>query len=282
MSRSLHHVGPLVAVLLAGCGTEVPFAPYSHADPTGSPIALDARGGPGGSFCEDACFLPGMTVIHRGDMPVEEQSAPFTLIHGLLDFQPETWFPAHGHGGHTLYTLVEGSVTVHENGSQTVYGPGESYHHEPGQILAAGNLGDTRSIMAVAFVLPEGEDMITFHDSEHAGPELPPPGMLHNLAVGPVEPGSAFTVTQLVIDVEPGTWTPVHPHPGPSLVTVLEGAVTLRIPGQGDEVFASGDGWTQEPGQRAVLGNGGAENARLVGTYLVPDGKTLTEPNPGR
>jgi quercetin dioxygenase-like cupin family protein len=279
MSMKTPILACLVAVSLTACGSDGLLVPGAELLPTGSisPPTPATNGAPPRPLsCANGCLLPGITVVHRGEMPVVEQSGPFTLIHALLDFQPGTWFPAHAHGGPTLYTLVEGSVTVHEGESETEYGPGESYHHDPGQVLAAGNPGAGRSVMAVAFILPEGEDLVTFHHHDDAGSGLPPPETLHSLAVGPLEKGSPFTVIQLAIELEAGAWTPVHPHPGPSLVTVLEGEVILRVPGKGDESVSSGDGWTLPPDRSIILGNPGTASARLVGTYLVPEGERLT------
>jgi quercetin dioxygenase-like cupin family protein len=219
---------------------------------------------------------PGATVVHRAEMRVDELPAePFVLIHALLDFQPGTWFPAHEHGGPTLYTVVDGSVEVHDAGSITEYQAGQSYQHEAGRILAAGNLGDQPSAMAVAFVLMEGEELITFDHIGQAGAELPAPEISHLLTTRPLVRTAPFTVVQLVIALEPGTSTPLHSQPGPSLFTVLDGEVTLRTPGAGVQLVTTRDGWGLDVGQPAVVGNPGESTARFVGTYLVPVANAL-------
>ncbi len=257
------------AVGVAACTSDAPLSPdppLSHH----SAAALAPGGGP------NPLVLKMPTLVHRSEMSVEHPPEdPFLLIHVVLDFQPHTWFPAHVHGGPTLYTVVEGSVTVHEEGSTTEHHAGEGYEHDPAQVLAAGNSSDEPAAMAVAFVLPDGEEMITFEHHDDGEPELPPPGIMHDLAVGPLVRSSGFSVIQLVLELEPGTWAPAHVHPGPSLFTVLEGEIAHRSPRSEEQLLPRGEGWIVTAGEPTMIGNRGQENARVVGTYLVPKGESL-------
>lgn len=257
------------SLTLAACGADAPLA--LHTPALGHPEAA-AR-------AEGLALAPTSgTVVHRADIRVDPPPGPFTLVHAMLDFHPGTWFPAHVHGGPGLYTMVEGSVTVFENGAGTEYHAGDSYRQDPGQVLSAGNFGSLPASMAVAFVLPEGEDLITFHpgDDEHVG--MPFPDFAHTVETGPLTRSVPFSVVQFVIDLEPQTappaLLPARAHPGPSLVTVLTGEVIVRRAGEEEQVVAAGNGWVltqREPARVRATERG----ARLVATYLVPRGEVL-------
>jgi quercetin dioxygenase-like cupin family protein len=264
------------ALALAGCGADAPLAPLGPPAPdaANAPHAADAaRSAP---HARAPVHPGGGTVVYRAEMRVDDPPAgPFVLIHAMLEFQPGDWFPAHTHGGPALYTLVDGSVTVNDGGSETEYFAGDSYTHDPGQVLAAGNFGTSPSTMAVAFVLPEGEELITFHPSDGEHPGMPFPDITHVLATEPLTRAAPFSVVQRVVDLEPGGWTTAGSHPGPSLVTVLAGEVVLHRPGGEEEVVSAGQGWAltgREPAKVRATGN---TASRLVATYVVPRGEVL-------
>ena len=79
----------------------------------------------------------------------------------------------------------------------------------------------------------------------------------------------------MVLEFTPGAWTPVHVHGGPAYVTVLEGEMTLRMAGA-DQKFAAGEGWIDNPDEPHAAGNEGAAPARLVATFVLPNGATPT------
>jgi quercetin dioxygenase-like cupin family protein len=267
------------ALALAGCGVDTPLAPPAAdaADAGDVPdVAFAARSAP---HAGAPAHPGGATVVYRAEMRVDDPPAgPFALIHAMLEFQPGAWFPAHTHGGPALYTMVDGSVTVNDGDSETEYFAGDSYTHDPGQVLAAGNFGASPSTMAVAFVLPEGEELITFHpsDGEHAG--MPFPDITHVLATEPLTRPAPFNVVQRVVDLEPGSWTTAGSHPGPSLVTVLSGEVILHRPGGEEEVISAGQGWALTGREPAKVRATGHTTSRLVATHLVPRGEVLGGP----
>ncbi len=60
------------------------------------------------------------------------------------------------------------------------------------------------------------------------------------------------------------------------MATVLEGEVTLRENGSDEQTFAANEGWTMQPGQRYAAGNDTGATARLVLSFLLPEGADLT------
>jgi quercetin dioxygenase-like cupin family protein len=81
-------------------------------------------------------------------------------------------------------------------------------------------------------------------------------------------------VIQIILDFEPGAFTPPHTHGGPGFVTVLEGEMTRRIDGV-DETFRAGEGWI-EPGVVHQAGNLTDTKATVLFVCLLPPGAQLT------
>jgi len=81
-------------------------------------------------------------------------------------------------------------------------------------------------------------------------------------------------VVQIILDFEPGAFTPPHTHGGPGFVTVLEGEMTRRINGV-DETFRAGEGWI-EPGVVHQAGNLTDTKATVLFVCLLPPGAQLT------
>ncbi len=89
------------------------------------------------------------------------------------------------------------------------------------------------------------------------------------------DPPADAEVLQVVLDFAPGAWTPVHVHGGPAYVTVLEGAMILRMAGM-DQTFAAGEGWIDNPDEPHAAGNDGSAPARVAVTFVLPKGAPPT------
>jgi quercetin dioxygenase-like cupin family protein len=103
-----------------------------------------------------------------------------------------------------------------------------------------------------------------------------PPGPVQQLrATYPLEDAPPdVEVIQIILDFEPGAFTPPHTHGGPGFVTVLEGEMTRRIDGV-DEAFRAGEGWI-EPGVVHQAGNLTDTKATVLFVCLLPPGAQLT------
>lgn len=89
------------------------------------------------------------------------------------------------------------------------------------------------------------------------------------------EDAHRFRVVQLVLDFAPGAWTPPHSHGGQGYVTVLEGEMVVREEGS-ETRYATGETWVEHPGHFAEVGNAGDAPARILATFLLPEGAVLT------
>jgi quercetin dioxygenase-like cupin family protein len=86
----------------------------------------------------------------------------------------------------------------------------------------------------------------------------------------------SFDVVQLVLDFAPGAWTPMHTHGGRGIVTVLEGVMTVRMEDGTETTYQAGEMWAEEPGEYAEVGNAGDAPARVMVTFILPEGAQLT------
>jgi len=83
---------------------------------------------------------------------------------------------------------------------------------------------------------------------------------------------------------QPGGQTGWHSHPGPSLITVVEGTLTVYHPGCGVETFTAGQSFTDLGcGDIHNAVNQGATVAKDVAVQIVPHGapRRIDEPDQG-
>jgi quercetin dioxygenase-like cupin family protein len=80
-------------------------------------------------------------------------------------------------------------------------------------------------------------------------------------------------VVTVRIDFKPGDTTGWHSHPGPVLVQVVSGAVTLQHADHGrclSDVIGPGHGFFETPGAVHVAENRGSTAAVLYATFVLP------------
>ncbi len=104
---------------------------------------------------------PGPTKVYESKIAIANVPQQADLIQVLLDFGPGIWTPPHIHGGPTLNTILEGEITLHEDGSEKVFKAGEMWSDMPGHVHAAGNAGTAKASLAVTFLLPQGAALTT-------------------------------------------------------------------------------------------------------------------------
>jgi quercetin dioxygenase-like cupin family protein len=211
-------------------------------------------------------------------------SVPFEVIQVIQDFAPGSWTPIHSHGGLVLVTVIEGEITGRQEatGEATVYGAGDFFIEEPGELLAAGNDGQENARVAALFLLSEGASLTTVQEGTSSDDLAPGPTTVSRTSMTITESLGNFEVVQLILDFAPESMTPLHSHGGPGLVTVIEGEVIHQPEGTVEEmVFGAGEFFTETPGGVHVAGNAGQENARLAAVFLLPEGASLTTAQEG-
>ena len=108
-------------------------------------------------------------------MPVSESLSNFEAIQIILEYAPGSWSPPHTQGGPTLATVLEGEITVREvaTGAETVYGAGEFFTEDVGEVFSAGNAGQEKARLAALFLLPQGASLTTVQEGT-ATEDMPP------------------------------------------------------------------------------------------------------------
>jgi quercetin dioxygenase-like cupin family protein len=95
-------------------------------------------------------------------------------------------------------------------------------------------------------------------------------------------PAGAFELVHLVLDFNPGVWTPKHLHGGQELAILTAGDLTLQRH-DGLELFTAGDSWVNTSGLVHAAGNDSTDFAQVVATFLLPAGRicVTAAPPPG-
>ena len=85
----------------------------------------------------------------------------------------------------------------------------------------------------------------------------------------------AFDEVMVILDFAPGAGVPMHVHGGPTLVTVLDGAITLKDNGM-EKTYKAGESWTEMPEHVHEAINNGDKTVRVVVTFLLPVAEPTT------
>jgi quercetin dioxygenase-like cupin family protein len=111
------------------------------------------------------------------------------------------------------------------------------------------------------------------HTPAASGPTVSP--VAAALVPGPVhlDRKGRSNVLTARLDFKPGDSTGWHYHPGPVVVQVVSGSLTLRHAAQGrciTEVVRAGHGFTEQPGVVHVAGNQRQDPAVVYATFILP------------
>jgi len=108
-----------------------------------------------------------------------------------------------------------------------------------------------------------------------------PPGPVFALQFRtPGQPQPArFNLVHNLLHFDPGAATPFHQHPGPVLVSVLEGENTFILNGV-EKVYKAGDSFVEMPGEINQARNAGTARMSVMATYLLPWEAPLSRPEP--
>ena len=74
----------------------------------------------------------------------------------VVDFPPGAVFPLHSHGGPVVAMVIEGQITLIQNGVSKTYKSGQSWNEAAGQIHEARNEGSVKAAVSVTYLLPKG------------------------------------------------------------------------------------------------------------------------------
>lgn len=84
-----------------------------------------------------------------------------------------------------------------------------------------------------------------------------------------------YALVNQVLDLSPGSGTPLHYHSGPVVVTVVTGELTL-VDEAGERIVRAGGSWTEKAGDKHAIVNKSAGTVRVVSSALFPKGVART------
>ena len=86
-----------------------------------------------------------------------------------------------------------------------------------------------------------------------------------------------FDQVLMVIDFQPGSWTPPHMPGGTVYNTIVEGAISTRPTGSSSATtYQAGGTFVATAGEYVEVGNSGDVSARMISTTILPKGTPLT------
>ena len=209
----------------------------------------------------------GPTVVSQAWLPAQRIDGVFTEAMVVLEFAPGAAMPLHAHGGPTLVTVLEGEITLREDEAEKTYAAGESWTEMPGQVHEAYNAGSVATRVAATFLL-SGDAEATLLEVE-ADSSVPAPTAVYRALFPDLSMAGVFNELMTVLEFAPGAGMPLHTHGGPTLVTVLEGEITLRED-EAEITYAAGESWTEMPGHVHEAYNAGSTPVKVVVTFLLP------------
>lgn len=214
---------------------------------------------------------PGVTTAVETRFQAADPPAEADLLQVVLDFAPGAWTPVHTHGAPVYVTVLAGEMTLRMSGMDQKFTAGQTWIDNPDEPHAAGNDGSVPARLIGTWVLPRGGTPTTIVETG-AQTILPPgPTTVAQYRVGASALPTPLDVVHRLVDVAPGASLPAHSHPGPNIVSVLEGEATLDMSGL-TYSYRAGDSWV-EPANTVHAGTArGSAAARFVATALIPRG----------
>lgn len=197
--------------------------------------------------------------------------APYEAHQSILLFVPGAEAPLHSHGGPGYISILEGELTLYEDGVENVYSAGDSLVETPDKVYKGGNYTDEDMVLMVTYLVPEGEDVTTMVDDPDAPepPEIGPEPLASTIHAFDDSPAS-FDLIHSTIVYQPGVPTEPLNARGDTLLTTIGSDLDVSINGSSTTV-AAGDAILIEGNQGYTVQNTGERTAITMSTELMPD-----------
>jgi quercetin dioxygenase-like cupin family protein len=184
-------------------------------------------------------------------------------------------------------TVIQGEVStrsVAALGPEETFPVGATITLNAGDYVEVGNATSGSARVIATAILRMGApltiDRAGFSNDAYSGPtqgsgvldsvfRTPRPTTVYQSAISVERPAGAFAVAHLLLDLEPGVWTPQHIHGGQELVIVTSGEMTLQRHGE-SQVFTARESWLNASGVVHAAGNAGDFFAQVAVAFLLP------------
>jgi quercetin dioxygenase-like cupin family protein len=145
------------------------------------------------------------SVMPAAQMPLNVKAGEYSLIGRVLDFASGSGLPEQYHGGNALFYVMEGEITLLENGATKQVKAFKSWTEGPGAVYSVTNSSENNTRIAVSMLLPKGAEETTFVSTPTPLP------------------------TQVVTNVSTPTSSTTQDVPNSTLLSVLIGVGVLII-----------------------------------------------------
>ena len=219
------------------------------------------------------------TMRHQAALENVTMPGTFDMIMRVLDFPVGSGAAPHTHAGPVLNIVLEDAITLRRQGTETTFATGEDWVDPPDMVHDARNTGAAKASLLATFLVPRGAQ-VSAPAPGGPQPPLPAPTTRSEVKIEGLVMAGQFAERMSVLDFAPGAGQPAYTHPGPAVVTVREGAFTLRRQGTA-RVVNAGESWVELPDVVHEVANTGAGVGTLLVTQLVPQGTTSGLPATG-
>lgn len=202
--------------------------------------------------------------------------APYHAHQSMLRFAPGAIAPLHHHGGPGYITILEGSVTLYEDGEPTIYSAGDNLVETSDKLYRGINHTDEDMILMVTYLVPHGEEMTTMvDDPDHPeAPEITPDVIaeaMHDIS----DPPASFELVHTTMSHPAGITDEPATTSGNRLMTVIDGQIELSIEGE-SQTISTGEYILITAATEYQVGNTSDTRAFTMSTSIVPDVHSLT------
>jgi len=104
----------------------------------------------------DTSIMPSVQI------PLNVKAGEYRLIGRGLDFAPGSGLPEQSHGGDALFYVLDGEITLLENGTSKQVKAFHSWTEVPGATYSVTNTGAKNARVAMSILLPQGAEETTF------------------------------------------------------------------------------------------------------------------------
>jgi len=202
-------------------------------------------------------------IIAESRFTMTNPPAQAELVQLVVDFSPGAWTSFHTHGGQAINLVLEGEITLRQDGVDRVHRAGQAWSDSTGMLHAAGNTGSGNARLLTIFLLPKGAPQTTSQGSSRLEPTV----LYEARFPLPTLPAQAEIVQQ-ALDLPPG-WRAEWKYNRFAANLVIEGEVRSGAQAE-QKTYRAGEAWAEPAGTPAMAENRSLEPARLFTTYLVP------------
>jgi len=205
-------------------------------------------------------------VVAESRFAVTDAPDQAEVVQLVVDFPPGASTSLHTHGGQAINLVLEGEITLQQNGVDRPHGAGQAWTDSTGRAHRAINTGAGEARLLTTFLLPRGAVQTTGFDTPRIEPRI-----VHEARFPLPKLPAGVEIIQQVANVPPGSHAE-RAHAGFVANMVMNGEITYRI-GAEWKGYAAGEAWSLPHGGRVEERNASSGTAQTFAVFLSPVGR---------